>query len=111
MILQNVSPDNLTTVNGVLASMLVVFLSAIGYLYVSKQKQQDNNETQRALMQKDFDDRLERKEDKLDQIIKETNNDFKRFIEDGHKDKAETKYILDKLNDILLEVKSILHKN
>jgi patatin-like phospholipase/acyl hydrolase len=88
--------DSLSSLSLLLNSVLVF---TVGYLY-----------KQINIQKKDFDDRLERKENKLDEIIRDTNNDFKRIIEDGQKDKSEIKFILDKYNDLLKEVKLILQK-
>ena len=95
----NISVDNLTTVNGVLASLVVVLISVVAFLY--KQNNSDR---------KDYDTRLEKKEEKINQIIEQTIDDYKKIIDDAAKDRVDTKFFLDKLTDNLEQVKQIIHK-
>lgn len=82
----------------VLVFILSVCLVAIAYLY-----------KERAKNQKEFDERLDKKELKIDELIKVTTDDFKKIIEDGYKDKIANSVLLDKVYDVLAEVKKVLH--
>lgn len=91
--------QNIDSLQGLSLVLNGVFLGAIVYLY----KEKNSN-------QKGFEDRLDKKDVKIDKLIEDTTNDFKRIIEDGFKDKIDTKVLMDKTYDLLSEMKRIMHK-
>lgn len=98
--LLNISVDNLTTVNGVLASLVVVLIAAVGFLY--KQVQEKNNLHISDI--KLFDN--ENKKDKRELL--EILNKFHLSIEE---EKIVDKSIIDKLDRAISLLESQLRNS
>lgn len=60
-------------------------------------------------MQKDHKEIIIRKEAKIDKLIEDTSEDYKRIITDGNKDKIDIKVLLEKTSTLLSEVRNVLH--